>query len=239
MPPATRSIGQVLKILKEDFEDVSISKIRFLEGEGLITPERAPSGYRRYSAADVDRLRYILDVQKNHYLPLKVIRENLAAMDAGETTPAPQAPAPAVAPPDDTVPVTPDLAEAAALPPHRIPPAKRPIHITRKELLRLSGLSEPDLAELERLALVVPRRGTVYFGRDALTVAVVARKLGPYGMDARHLRAIKQAAEREASLIDQAVAPLARRGAPSRKAVAEVMQLILHAHAALLRNSIG
>ena len=70
MATATRSIGGVLKILKEEFPDVTISKIRFLEGEGLITPERAPSGYRRYAEADIVRLRYILDVQKNHYLPL-------------------------------------------------------------------------------------------------------------------------------------------------------------------------
>ncbi|MDN5571644.1 MAG: MerR family transcriptional regulator [Propionibacteriaceae bacterium] len=234
MPAGTRSIGQVLKVVKEDFPDVSISKIRFLEGEGLITPERAPSGYRRYSDADVERLRYILDVQKNHYLPLKVIRDNLAAMDAGEQALNPQTPVPQAPVGDEAVPLGPET-----LPPSRIPAAKRPIHVTRKELLRLSGLSDPDLAELERLALVVPRRGTVYYGRDALTVAVVARKLAPYGMDARHLRAIKQASEREAALIDQAVAPLARRGAPSRKAVAEVMQLILHAHAALLRSSIS
>ena len=84
MPPATKPIGGVLKILKEDFPDITISKIRFLEGEGLISPERAPSGYRRYSEHDISRLRYILDVQKNQYLPLKVIRENLEAMDRGE-----------------------------------------------------------------------------------------------------------------------------------------------------------
>ncbi|HBX81631.1 MAG TPA: MerR family transcriptional regulator, partial [Propionibacteriaceae bacterium] len=80
MPPGLRSIGQVLAILKPDFDDISISKIRFLESEGLIQPERAPSGYRRYADVDVARLRYILDVQKNHYLPLRVIREHLEAI---------------------------------------------------------------------------------------------------------------------------------------------------------------
>ena len=94
MPPATKSIGQVLKVLKEDFPDISISKIRFLEGEGLISPERAPSGYRRYSDHDVKRLHYILDVQKNHYLPLKVIREHLDALDAGQEPPALETPTP-------------------------------------------------------------------------------------------------------------------------------------------------
>ncbi len=233
MPPSTRSIGQVLKVLKDDFPDVSISKIRFLEGEGLISPERAPSGYRRYSDHDVKRLRYILDVQKNHYLPLKVIRENLQAMDAGLEPPAPQAPAPE-APDVEEPPGT-----AAALLGNRPGQQRRPIHITRRELLRLSGLSDTALDELERHALVVPRRGTVYYGRDALTVAVAARKLAGYGMDARHLRAIKQAAEREAALIDQAIAPHARRGVTARQAAHDVMQLVLHAHASLLRSSIS
>ncbi|MFV0406538.1 MAG: MerR family transcriptional regulator [Propioniciclava sp.] len=230
MPAATRSIGQVLKVLKEDFEDVSISKIRFLEGEGLITPERAPSGYRRYSDADVSRLRYILDVQKNHYLPLKVIRQNLEVMDSGEEPPGPGAPAPTetVVPPPSAV--APAVAAAAS--------TKRPIHITRKRLLRLSGLSEAEFAELERHDLVVPRHGTIYYGRDALTIAVVARKLTQYGMDARHLRVIKHAAEREAALLDQALAPYAHRGAQGRQAVQELLHLAVTAHAALVRSTL-
>ncbi len=226
MAPTSRSIGQVLKILAEDFPDVSISKIRFLETEGLLTPERAPSGYRRYSDEDVARLRYILDVQKNHYLPLKVIREHLAAMDAGQSPPSIEAPRP----------------EPVAAAPASVPLGgrqKNPLRITRRDLLSMSGLTDAALAELERHALVVARRGTVYYGRDALTVAVVARKLAPYGMDARHLRAVKQAAEREAGLIEQAVAPHQRRGASSRQASADVMQLILHAHAALLRSAVN
>ena len=84
MPPAAkRSIGQVLPLLKSEFPDISVSKIRFLESEGLVAPERAPSGYRKYAEADVERLRYILRMQRDHYLPLKVIRENLAMMDRG------------------------------------------------------------------------------------------------------------------------------------------------------------
>ncbi|MDO5534423.1 MAG: MerR family transcriptional regulator [Propionibacteriaceae bacterium] len=238
MPPGTKPIGQVLKILKEDFPDITVSKIRFLEAEGLVSPERAPSGYRRYSADDIERLRYVLDVQKNQYLPLKVIRENLDAMDAGEDAPAqPTAsnPAARAAPPVAPVPVQP-LAEALASP--RAVPGKRPLHLTRKELLQLSGLTEAVLSQLEEHRLIVPRRGTIHYGRDALTVAVVARKLAAYGMDARHLRAIKQVAEREAALVDQAVQSNARRRTPSRKASAEVMQLVLYAHAALLRTSI-
>ena len=222
-----RSIGQVLSVLKPDFPDVSISKIRFLESEGLIAPERAPSGYRRYAESDIDRLRYILDVQKNHYLPLKVIREHLDMMDRGEQPPT-------LAPP---VPPS-EAAEPAQVVTPQAPAPKRPIRVTRRELLRLSGLGEAALTELEKHALVVPRRGTVYYGRDALTVAVIARKLGAFGIDARHLRVIKQAAEREVGLIEQAVAPHLRRNPASRQLPAEVMQLVLHAHAAIMRSQL-
>ena len=124
MPPGTRSIGQVLKILKDDFPDVTISKIRFLEAEGLVSPERAPSGYRRYSETDVRRLRSILDVQKNHYLPLTLIRENLQLMANGEDPPSPVAPAPEAAPLPAPVPTV------AAV-------GKPPTHLTRQEPLRL------------------------------------------------------------------------------------------------------
>lgn len=229
MPPDRRSIGQVLKILAVEFPDVSISKIRFLETEGLLSPERAPSGYRRYSEADIERLRYILDVQKNHYLPLKVIREHLDLIDRGLEPPKLDSPV-------AESPAAPASGAAAGAP---APASRRPIHVTRRELLRISGLSEASLTELERHSLVVPRRGTIFYGRDALTVAVVARKLAAYGMDARHLRAVKQAVEREVGLIDQTVTTNVRRGQASRQAALEVMQLIMHAHAAILRQSVS
>jgi DNA-binding transcriptional MerR regulator len=229
VPPDRRSIGQVLKILAVEFPDVSISKIRFLETEGLLSPERAPSGYRRYSEADIERLRYILDVQKNHYLPLKVIREHLDLIDRGLEPPKLESPV-------AESPAAPASGAAAGAP---APASRRPIHVTRRELLRISGLSEASLTELERHSLVVPRRGTIFYGRDALTVAVVARKLAAYGMDARHLRAVKQAVEREVGLIDQTVTTNVRRGQASRQAALEVMQLIMHAHAAILRQSVS
>jgi DNA-binding transcriptional MerR regulator len=223
-----RSIGQVLAVLKPEFEDISISKIRFLEAEGLISPERAPSGYRRYAESDIERLRYILDVQKNHYLPLKVIREHLDMMDRGQQPPS-LAASPSVA----TEPADP----ASGLTPQPRPP-RRAIRVTRRELLEVSGLSDAQLVELEKHQLVVPRRGTIYYGRDALTVAVVARKLAAYGMDARHLRVVKQAAEREVGLIEQAIAPHLRRNPAARALPADVMQLVLHAHAAIMRSQL-
>ncbi len=224
-----RSIGQVLAILKPDFPDISISKIRFLESEGLLSPLRAPSGYRRYSSADIDRLRYIVTMQRDHYLPLKVIREHLDNIDRGEPPPSldtPSAPPPpAVEEPDD------EQLQSAT-------PARRPLRLTRRELLKMSGLSEHVLNELERQQLIAPRRGTAYYSRDALTIAVVARKLHPYGMDVRHLRVIKQAAEREVGLLEQAIAPYTRRGTSSRQVTTDVMQLVLYAHAAVMRSSL-
>lgn len=222
-----RSIGQVLAVLKADFPDVSISKIRFLEAEGLISPERAPSGYRRYAESDIERLRYILDVQKNHYLPLKVIREHLELMDRGQPPPNLTSPAPAA-----------EQAEEAEVVTTASRQPKRAIRVTRRELLQVSGLSEPSLADLEKHGLVLPRRGTVYYGRDALTVAVIARKLAAFGMDARHLRVVKQSAEREVGLIEQAIAPHLRRNPSARQLPSDVMQLVLHAHAAIMRSQL-
>jgi DNA-binding transcriptional MerR regulator len=227
MASPLQSIGQVLKALQEEFPDISISKIRFLEAEGLISPERAPSGYRRYSRMDIDRLAYVLRAQKNHYLPLKVIREHLALIDQGAEPPSMEPP-----PPQPMV-----AAEAPHATENDIAAARRAIRLTRRELLDVSGLQEATLVELERQLVIRPRRGTAFYGREALTLAVVARKLTTYGIDARHLRAIKMAAEREVGLVEQAVAASSSRRQPvSRERTSEVMQLVMHAHAALMQS---
>lgn len=226
MAAPLQSIGQVLKSLQDEFPDISISKIRFLEAEGLISPERAPSGYRRYSRSDVERLAYVLRAQKNHYLPLKVIREHLALIDQGAEPPSMEPPTPQALP---TAAAQTLDADGAA--------ARRAIRLTRRELLDVSGLPEGTLVELERQLVIRPRRGTAFYGREALTVAVVARKLTTFGIDARHLRAIKMAAEREVGLIEQAVAASSSRRQPvSRERTTEVMQLVMHAHAALMQS---
>jgi DNA-binding transcriptional MerR regulator len=228
MASPLRSIGQVLKSLQDEFPDISISKIRFLEAEGLISPERAPSGYRRYSGSDIERLAYVLRAQKNHYLPLKVIREHLALIDQGAEPPVLEAPAPA---PLTASPVSSNIAEVDSN------AARRSIRLSRRELLDVSGLPEGTLVELERQLVIKPRRGTSFYGREALTLAVVARKLTTYGIDARHLRAIKMAAGREVGLIEQAVAASSSRRQPvSRERTNEVMQLVMHAHAALMQS---
>ena len=229
--PQLRSIGQVLATLKGDFPDISISKIRFLESEGLVAPERAPSGYRRYDTADVERLRYILSVQRDHYLPLKVIREHLEAMDKGQQPP----PLPGQL---GAAPASGDTA-AGAQPgqPAPPPPPRQPVRLTRAELLEASGLTEPALTELERTQIVVTKRGSTHYGREALTLAIAARRLAEFGVDGRHLRAFKMSADREVGLVEQAIAPHVRRAASGRDVAGEVTQLVISFHAALVRTA--
>jgi DNA-binding transcriptional MerR regulator len=220
--PETRSIGHVLALLKGDFPDISISKLRFLESEGLVTPRRAPSGYRRYTDADVERLRYVLSVQRSHYLPLKVIREHLEAMDRGQRPPALESP------------LRPDQVGTGQASP---PGSKPPLRLTRQELLEASGLTEPALAELERTQIVQTKRGSAHYGRDALTLAIAARRLADYGIDGRHLRAFKISADREVGLVEQAIAPHVRRAGGNKDVSGEVTQLVISFHAALVRTA--
>ena len=238
--PATRSIGQVLAVLRTEFPEISISKIRFLEAEGLITPQRAPSGYRRYTEGDVERLRYVLSVQRQHYLPLKVIREHLDQIDRG------QAPlsldhrvavgggsAGGVPPAGGSVvggPVGHGPSPSAAA-------AKQPVRLSRQELLDASGLTDSALSDLERTQIVATRRGTAHYGRDALTLAIAARRLAEYGIDGRHLRAFKLSADREVGLVEQAIAPYARRAGSNRDVPGDVTQLVISFHAALVRTA--
>ena len=223
----TRSIGQVLAALKPEFPDVSISKIRFLEAEGLISPQRAPSGYRRYADSDTERLRYVLAVQRTHYLPLKVIREHLDLLDRGLTPP--------------TLPAAPSGAESDGSGIRTDGPApvmtapKQPLRLSRDDLLQASGLTEAALTELERTQIVSSRRGSNHYGRDALTLAIAARRMAEYGIDGRHLRAFKMSADREVGLVEQAIAPHLRRA--GRDVSAEVTQLVISFHAALVRTA--
>ena len=230
-----RSIGQVLTVMKSDFPDISISKIRFLESEGLLSPERAASGYRRYSPADVERLRYILSVQKNQYLPLKVIREHLDMMDRGLEPPTSDPSRPTV--PESPPPAA--VANNAAIQPrpNRTTAPKPKLRLSRKDLLEHSGLTEPALVELEKQNIVSTRRGTTHYGREALTLAIAARKLAQFGLDARHLRAFKIAADREVGVVEAAIAPYLRRRQGNPEAVAEVLHLVISAHAALIRSA--
>src|SRR4029453_8708467 len=154
-----------MAILRTEFPDISISKIRFQEAEGLITPERAPSGYRRYSESDVERLRFLVSEEREHYLPLKVNRAHLEQLNPGQ---------PAFSVGGESAPVGSSPAGGRLPNP---PAAKQPVRLTRQELLDASGLTESALSELERTQIVATRRGTAHYGRDALTLAIAARRL--------------------------------------------------------------
>jgi DNA-binding transcriptional MerR regulator len=207
-------IGEVLTQLSPEFPDVRISKIRFLESEGLIEPARAPSGYRRFSRHDVQRLRYILTAQRDHYLPLRVIKERLDS-------------------PDGTAELASPAGSAAA---------RGSTLLSRAELLEAAGLDAERLAELEEFGLV-RRRGRQY-GQDALAVARLVAELGAFGVRARHLRAIKAAAERETSLIEQVVAPSLRQRSPGAteragQTARDIAALSIRLHAALVEAELG
>jgi len=214
-----------MAILHTEFPEISISKIRFLEAEGLITPQRAPSGYRRYTESDVERLRYVLSVQREHYLPLKVIREHLEQIDRGQTQLGLTQGAGLGA------------GSASGAQSQNSVTAKQPIRLTRQELLDASGLTEAALSELERTQILHTRRGTAHYGRDALTLAIAARRLAEYGIDGRHLRAFKLSADREVGLVEQAIAPYVRRSGSNRDVPGDVTQLVISFHAALVRTA--
>ena len=193
------SIGEVLETLQSDFPDVSISKIRFLEAEGLISPERTGSGYRKFYDPDVKRLRYILSLQRDHFLPLKVIRERLVDFEAnGAEEPAP--------PP--AAPVAKGKGKARASNGAAVQDLSD-VSLSRAELKKASGLSEEQLAGLEDFGILA--RGQERFEGTDLTVAKAAKGLFEYGIEPRHLRIYRQNADREASFIEQIVAPVARK----------------------------
>ena len=198
---ANVGIGQVLAELQPEFPDISPSKIRFLEAEGLIAPERASSGYRRFAVADIERLRYILTAQRDEYLPLRVIKQRLDAMD-GVAEPEPDA-------------------------------------MTRSELLEATGADEEILAELEDYGLV---QHTRVYGTQAAFVVRSAVELREYGIQPRHLRAVKAAADREISLVEQVVAPLARQKGsrePALRAARDVAGHIARLHATLVEDGLN
>jgi DNA-binding transcriptional MerR regulator len=219
-------IGEVLAQLRPEFPDISTSKIRFLEAEGLIEPARSRSGYRRFSATDIDRLRYILTMQRDSYLPLRVIRERIA----------------------DGVPARPEglgglRAPAGALAAGgREGSARAPADMSRRQLLEAAGIHDAELTELEDYGLI--RRVGRQYGLDALAVARAVAALRQYGVQARHLRAVKAAADREANLVEQVVAPqLRQRGSGGIQAAArtarQIADLTLRLHATLVESALA
>lgn len=189
---ARLTIGEVLAVLRDDFPDVTISKIRYLESEDLVHPQRTPSGYRKFSTADVSRLRYVLAAQRDQYLPLRVIKEHLEALDRGEPLPAPTTGPVAVPPP---------VAGDAD------PEPTRPL--SAEQFARAAGLEPEQLADCVQFGLL----STDEHGRHPATDLPVARAaagLARHGIEPRHLRVYRNGVDREAGLVEQVVAPVLR-----------------------------
>jgi DNA-binding transcriptional MerR regulator len=244
----------VLGQLRADFPDVTISKIRFLESEGLVQPERTAAGYRQFSAADVQRLRYVLTAQRDHYLPLRVIKEHLDAMDRGEhesppdgrperlteklterltdghrsRSPRSLVGVPSQAPYDPPGPEDLDAADS--------------VRMTQEELLAAAGIGRTALTELEQFGLVRPGPAGFY-DSDAVLVARTAQAMTDFGLEPRHLRAFRASADREVGLLAQIVSPMSRQRDPDARAradevVRELAMLSVRLHALLVKSGL-
>ncbi|SDM70532.1 transcriptional regulator FtsR [Allokutzneria albata] len=200
------SIGAVLAQLRSEFPEVTISKIRFLESEGLVRPARTSSGYRQFAKADIERLRFVLAAQRDHYLPLKVIKEQLDAADLAENGTDPAAAQLSVVPEPPARPEPPDAARRRRL--------------TREEFLDASGVGEALLGELEQYGLVRPGAAGFY-EQDAVPIARTAKELTGFGIEPRHLRGFRSSADREVALLEQIVAPVLRQQNPRARERAE------------------
>ena len=213
MPGGTNllSIGQVLAKLSPEFPDLTPSKLRFLEERQLVAPARTESGYRKFSPSDMDRLRFVLTMQRDHYLPLKVIRGFLAELDAGRT---------------------PALPGGASAAPSMLSSERK---FTRDELVREAGATAMLLQDAVTASLIVPAD---VFGEDVLTVLKSLVELQRSGIEPRHLRGFRAAAERELGLIENALMPVARRKDASSRARAAEMAREIAGQLEVVRSSL-
>ena len=249
-----RSIGEVIAELRPDFPDLTPSKLRFLESEGLVAPARLPNGYRKYTEGHVLRLRLVLTLQRDQYLPLRVIKEKLVLHDAGHDVLGEQA---AEAPTAIDVRDRADAAETSSV--EQPQDAGRRIAdlaacafertpqqtYGREELLKLSGLSRAALAEIEEARLIQPQASGRYDG-DALIIATVASRLAERGVEVRHIKPTRHTVERELGHLETLLAIKRRRMLTGDQAdqhsLADAQREIaggfLALHAALLRSAL-
>ncbi len=201
----TQSIGEVINGLRPEFPDLTVSKVRFLEAQGLINPTRSPSGYRMFSEDDVDRLRYVLSEQRDHFLPLKVIKSKLTSWDRGEEMETPRDSGPA-----------PEAYFGSA-----------GVSMAVDELGRSSGLTRDQIDELITQRVLEPMDmpdGRQIFRDEDLAIARSAYRLFSRGFEGRHIRSLRLAADREVDLLSQLVNPLLRHRNPkNRRRAAEVL----------------
>ncbi|KAD3633292.1 MerR family transcriptional regulator [Arthrobacter yangruifuii] len=224
------NIGEVLSELSAEFPAISASKIRFLEEKGLVTPQRTAAGYRKYTPADVERLRFVLALQRDQYLPLKVIKDYLDAIDRGErpeSLPGGMSLAPRA--------VSDQLAGELSARAH----ARA---LTFRELVRESGASTELVRSLISYGLISGTDET--YDEHALKVAKACVQLEAHGIEPRHLRPFRAAADRELGLVERVVAPVASRRDVASKARAaetarEISDLCLSLHSALVHGQIA
>ena len=231
------SIGAVLDLLRPDFPDVTISKIRFLEAEGLVTPERAASGYRRFTAYDCARLRFILTAQRDQYLPLKVIKAQLDAQPDGEL---PQSGSAYGVP--RLVPVSEDdrAGDDGGAGISAVAPTK--VRLSREDLLTRSGVDDELLTALVK-AGVITTGPAGFFDEHSVMIAQCARALADYGVEPRHLRAFRSAADRQSDLIAQIAGPVVKAGKTGARDRAddlarEVAALAITLHTSLIKSAV-
>lgn len=199
------SIGDVVATLKEEFPEVSVSKVRFLESAGLVDPERTPSGYRKFYSGDVARLKYILRLQRDQFIPLKVIRQRLEHFDPGDVT-------------DDAVP-----GAHAAPREEELGEIATGLSLDFEELVAACGLDADSVRELEEFGLIDPHpleAGEVRYDEDDLMVARLAKEFGKYGIGPRHLKMYRNFVERETALFEQVLLPRGRASRDGRRQVA-------------------
>jgi DNA-binding transcriptional MerR regulator len=241
---ADMTIGDVLTALAKDFPELTISKIRYYERQGLLRPARSAAGYRKFSPADVARLHYILTAARDQYLPLKVIKERLEAADS-----APDAALPPLEEADGTSAPEPPAAGGggggggSGVGPELFQLEAGDERLTRRELLRDSGLTSEELTELETYGLLAPRGSSTTYEAEALVIARIVAELRSYGFQARHLRPAKAAVDREVGLIEQVLGALMRPGSRDGLIAAEnkargYAALSVRLHVALLEAAL-
>ncbi|HZK36302.1 MAG TPA: MerR family transcriptional regulator [Aeromicrobium sp.] len=230
------SIGKVIDELGAEFPELSITKIRYLESEGLIEPERTSSGYRKFSYSDVERLRFILRHQRDKFWPLGHIRQVLEDMDQGIVPPETVGGAVAV----------PNLVLAGDGLPNAgsFAAGRSQIRLSRAEILDSAGISEEMLDAIEQYGLVSRRKKQTYYDGAALSIAATVAEFAKLGLEPRHLRIFKTAADREIGLFDQIVSPVTKHKEPDAKLrveemVANLAALSVRLHTLLVRNGLS
>ncbi|WP_066521212.1 transcriptional regulator FtsR [Curtobacterium ammoniigenes] len=206
------TIGQVIARLSPEFPDLTSSKLRFLEERELVTPIRTSSGYRKFSQSDVERLRIILGLQRDHYLPLKVIKEYLEALDSGRE---------------------PVLPGGVGGPRPTSAPAER--RYSREDLIRVAGASPLLLADAVSSSLIPAQD---HFGEETVTVLKALVELQRSGIEPRHLRAFRATTERELGLIESALMPVRRRRDGTSNARAAELAREIAGHLETVRSSL-